>query len=416
MPDIGFQEWLRKVGFEDNPFSELEAASDPRLHECFVEPDCFYDVLGKASSPKTVILFAPRGGGKTANRIMVRHFCRKGLEVGGRIFDISYDRECLSRVYATYGRKAKSWYHVDAILGCGAIGLLEYMVYNPEQYQKGRLKGQQFFRSIVHHYLDDDAIDRALDKLNLFSATTDAKRLRMASVDTNLAEELMKSSSLWAKPVLKLLLSLLVPPDSDLVIDDRTYRQALIDFCNFAQQVGIDAIYVLVDGIDEFSPFDKDFSAAALFLKPVMEDLALMELPKVAFKFFLPLEMKHDIVDKQYVRSDRVRCREVIWTQGKLLEMLHRRLSVFSRGGVTTLAAITENGFRGSVDDELVRCAGSLPRDVIRLGALFFEVHATEVAGEDILLTEKAFREAVRQFRAPEEAPIWTTRFARKPL
>jgi len=72
-------EWLKQVGFVRNPFMETEAAREPGLPEYFVAGPFFDELL----VPHNSILFAARGHGKTAYRIMVSELLkvRKSLVV-----------------------------------------------------------------------------------------------------------------------------------------------------------------------------------------------------------------------------------------------------------------------------------------------------------------------------------------------
>ena len=88
--------WLRAVGFTEHPFRHTEAEADPRLHEYFVEPACFERVQGTAVSPQTAVLFAPRGGGKTANRVMVEHLCQISADVRG--MDAAVERRMVGTI------------------------------------------------------------------------------------------------------------------------------------------------------------------------------------------------------------------------------------------------------------------------------------------------------------------------------
>ncbi|RLC89267.1 MAG: hypothetical protein DRI77_15855, partial [Chloroflexi bacterium] len=77
---VSLNEWLDFFGFSASPFSRWEAEEEARLYPerlsaQLVKPACFDRVLGQASEPKTVILFAPRGSGKTACRILVDYYC-----------------------------------------------------------------------------------------------------------------------------------------------------------------------------------------------------------------------------------------------------------------------------------------------------------------------------------------------------
>ena len=76
--------WLKSFGFERNPFETTEAGSEATyamdfLHETFVKPRGFDEILGHPSRPKSTIVFAARGQGKTSARLMTAHFCREGI-------------------------------------------------------------------------------------------------------------------------------------------------------------------------------------------------------------------------------------------------------------------------------------------------------------------------------------------------
>jgi len=410
-PSVDLDDWLTQMGFFGNPFEALEATKDPYLHECFIEPEGFHDIVGHANNPRTTILFAPRGGGKTANRVMVDHWCQRGVGVGGRIFSIAYDREALKDLYLAHGRNVQAHHHVDAILKCASTAMFQYLTRYPEQYTHTLFRSRRYLHSLMQTYLDNRTIDLTLERRNLLSDRLNSTRIRQAINDKMLEQEIFGQMDLRGQSIVGLILSMLSAPDERVRIGPIGCRNLLVDFGDLALQVGMDAVYVLIDGVDEFAPFDKDPSAAATFLRSVFEDLALMELPRVAFKFFLPNEMQKDIIGREYVRSDRVYWREVIWTQTKLMEMLQARLGVFSHGSISTLGAITEKDFAGSIDSELIRCASWLPRNVLRLGALLFEVHVAEASSNSALLTRNDFDVAFTRFRGEDEDLWWTKMF-----
>jgi hypothetical protein len=64
-------EFLKLVGFESDPFASTSAADEPLIDQYFVEPPFFPAVIGDPKSRKSNIVFAPRGGGKTAQKIMI---------------------------------------------------------------------------------------------------------------------------------------------------------------------------------------------------------------------------------------------------------------------------------------------------------------------------------------------------------
>ncbi|MBT6049439.1 MAG: hypothetical protein HOG49_21795 [Candidatus Scalindua sp.] len=62
---------FENLGFNNHPFSKTNADEEPNLEEYFVPPPFFDAIVGDSSNPSASIVFAPRGGGKTAQRRMV---------------------------------------------------------------------------------------------------------------------------------------------------------------------------------------------------------------------------------------------------------------------------------------------------------------------------------------------------------
>lgn len=66
------EDYTRNLGFENNPFQYSNADKEIELLDAyFIKPDYFEDVWGNPYNPVSNIVYAPRGGGKTAQRIMI---------------------------------------------------------------------------------------------------------------------------------------------------------------------------------------------------------------------------------------------------------------------------------------------------------------------------------------------------------
>jgi hypothetical protein len=63
--------FLERLGFDSNPFQYTDADLEDRLPDYFVPPPYFPSVFGDPDHPTSVIVFAPRGSGKSAQRRMV---------------------------------------------------------------------------------------------------------------------------------------------------------------------------------------------------------------------------------------------------------------------------------------------------------------------------------------------------------
>lgn len=68
--------WLKEHGFTGNPFALREAGREERLSEYFVEGPHYDEIKGSTDDPRTAFVFAARGCGKSAYRVMIQRSCR----------------------------------------------------------------------------------------------------------------------------------------------------------------------------------------------------------------------------------------------------------------------------------------------------------------------------------------------------
>jgi len=66
------KEYINGLNLNENPFQYTNADKEIELiDQYFIYPDYFEDVWGDPQSPVSNIVYAPRGGGKTAQRLMI---------------------------------------------------------------------------------------------------------------------------------------------------------------------------------------------------------------------------------------------------------------------------------------------------------------------------------------------------------
>lgn len=387
--NLTLKDWIRTIGLKEDPFEDRNAEAETRLQECFVEPNSFADVLGEATNPKSSVLFAPRGGGKTANRVMVDHWCRNGKRVGGQVFVIRFTREGLAEVYRACRRAEIDGHHlIREILHISSFDVVDYLLDHPELYAEMDPSVKPFLRWLAREQdpplLNETQLSQILVKRGLQGAVT-GKTLReglgrltykhrMEILPADKRPRLEVICDIFSGPALHI--SLVKTPPSDLI------RQ----FADLVSGLGMAATYVLIDGVDEFAPLDSNPELAARFLEPIFSDLRLMETRNLAFKFFLPNNLERHILP--HVRRDRVYIYSLTWTNLQLLEMLQRRLIAFSEGRLASLGAISESDIRGTIDERVVECSRSLPRNLIRLGAQLFRTHIANGSESHLLSSE----------------------------
>jgi hypothetical protein len=151
-----------------------------------------------------------------------------------------------------------------------------------------------------------------------------------------------------------------------------------------------------VDGIDELLP-SVEPQIWADFLLPLVTALPLMEMPHVAFKFFLPTTVGAALKKHDNARFDRFRTFDLHWDTESLKELLALRLSSFNKKGINSLKALAEEN-AATIEDDLIRKAQGSPRAMILMGHLMFEAHCADVSKPDLLLKTSDLKNAIERF------------------
>jgi hypothetical protein len=64
--DSQYAALIKRLGFVADPFAKTNADEEERLESYFIPPPFYETVFGDPKAPKSAVVFAPRGGGKTA--------------------------------------------------------------------------------------------------------------------------------------------------------------------------------------------------------------------------------------------------------------------------------------------------------------------------------------------------------------
>ncbi|MGQ9628513.1 MAG: hypothetical protein ACUVV0_16605 [Anaerolineae bacterium] len=383
MVKVTFSEWLDYWKFNPYPFASTEAEGEAiywpeRLAERLVKPRCFDRVLGQASDPKTVVVFAPRGAGKTACRILVDYYCQQGIgqgdrpasETGGRVLPVPHTRlDVVIQLAGGEIARVNEHLHVVEILRRAVKSLSGLLMKNEELVNRIRALSKwerfdlEWFFHVYPVYLFAEELAFMREEVGFF------KGVRIVEQSGRLGflkEQIGPGEDEFPKAVLDLWEARLQTP----VIDQ------LQSFIKLVGEIGFQAVYVLVDGLDELEQTADDPSSGMALLAPLIANLKLMNTtPGLAFKFFLPAEMQPFIQISPKIRRDRLAFETVVWSEDDLLEILHRRLAVCSDFIIKSLDAISAPELRDRVERELVREAQGNPRRLIRLADLLVQIH-----------------------------------------
>jgi hypothetical protein len=352
---VGVKEFLAKLGFTEHPFQFTNADEEEHLQSYFVPPPYFISVWGDPDSPKSQVIFAPRGGGKTAQRRMIE-FQSEGADV----FVITYDR--FERLNEVEIESLSVDYHLRNIIEKGLLGfLLEFHERGMQAPSFSAAEREQIDR-LCDHYLSRITRLEALEALNSLK-TLSAKAKQFLRAWSGPLNSLF-SAALAAKGVPHPKISFAQPPahhdslEGPLKAHFELVRDLLLS-------VGFKSIYVLIDKVDETAETGNNAEASFNLVKPLLRDLELLQMRRVAFKFFLwdMLLARY----QKYARPDRLEQFELSWSEADLNKMLSRRLGAFSNERVLDLSQLTNAELAKPLHFLVVLFAAGSPRDMIRI-------------------------------------------------
>lgn len=345
--------FFNNLGFDDNPFRFTNADEEDRLEQYFIQPPYFESIFGDLSRPASAIVFAPRGGGKSAQRRMIEI-----SSMGKPLLCLTYDRFEFPERQTPYTTTLE--YHLRNILRIGVVGLLTHLQNDANLLQRYNKNDKRTLLALIHQYLGritEDELKRAVDSLKSFPD---------------------KAKDFWNEylpaiaPFLVIILKMLKMDPGELSrFEDRAgqleqspkYQLELLR--NLAAKVGLKSIYVLVDKVDETALTVRDAKASFALISPLIKDLEVLEMKGFAFKFFLwdELEPFH----REYARPDRIPQFPMEWDERTLYELLGERLKAYSNRKISRLAQVADNAVGAQIEELVISFSGNSPRDVIRI-------------------------------------------------
>ena len=347
--------FLGAFGFTENPFLMTNADDEPDLQSYFVPPPYFASVLGDPKRAKSAVVFAPRGGGKTAQKVMIE---KASNDPSARPFlCITYDSFLLPEAFKLAA--ASSEWHLTNICKLVSVALL-----------------------VQVSSRDDEDIQLSADQKNTLAKIAVTFLSQMTESEfreriTSLRNWSGKVSHVWDKyggKISNLLTAVAarfnIGSLDKLAVREKLNRNTIVDYIkqlsSISKSLGFESIYILVDRVDETALTSNNAKAAYEFIASLLTDLHVLELDGFAFKFFLWDQSKQFYVESG-ARPDRVPIHQLEWTLSQLGQMLARRLSTFSRGSVSSLNELASNAGKLNLHDLVCFFAFGSPRDMIRI-------------------------------------------------
>lgn len=335
--------FLERRGFQHNPFETTRAERERDLLPGWFRPSMLFErLVGDPTRPETCLLFAPTGHGKTSHRMEVARRVQERVEGPALAVELT---------------------DFDVLLqqGVERVTLDAYIA------QIHRL----FLEAVVAQLYTSPERLRRLQSDHL-SYTTFCALLYLHARD--LLAGFFRSPQTEERAEL-------------LQQQQRGARQRLATLVALAQAVGFVSIYILVDGVDELNETRHNPALMAHMLAALLDAPGVLEAPGLAFKFFLPIQLREILLSEQIGRLDIFHAIPLTWSDADLREMLATRLrmcsqlSSTSQGSTHCFSDLCAADF--DVDGQLAAAARGSPRRLLRLCREIVELHLARTADPD---------------------------------
>lgn len=399
--------WLNSLGFQlGNPFAAVEAEQERTLL-----PDYFVDVDGyeQIKGDHTVIIFAPRGGGKSALRVVLASYSAP-ISPEADILAVEYTdfSQLISKLHA--GEKLTIEDYADQLLRTGIKALfLALCGYTPSSNQGSDTLDLRRRRIKRLNNVMPPTRSRLSQWLHIYDPQIlEAEELyeRLHAIKSSFAPEWKHFVEIVKKQQLHTLISQssLEKDEIAILLTDlndfsagkpeamKTSNEKFASFAGLVRLCSFKGVQFLIDGIDESLETANSPHVQADILEPLLTELRILEMPGSAFKFFLSREAHKEILDRPTVRKDRLtdRALTVEWKEDKLKTLLDSRLAYFSDGAVQDLVQICQETVMEStnkqshsktgvwIEKEMLKFAQGSPRRLLIAGQFLFDAHISQ--------------------------------------
>ena len=386
---------------QGNPFATTAADQERKLlPKFYVDVDGYERIKGR----ETMIVFAPRGGGKSALRIVLGSYAApvspgsETLAVEYTDFDpfiTKYHRQQHLTIddYVEYLLRAGIKALVTAFCGDPANEILKAESSDNKQQRVARAASlpeptrSRLARLVSRYYPTLIEPEILYEQLSYLDATFKPDWLVFYEyVKQQRLSKLIANSPLNEDGRARLLTDLSDYANTNPHHQD-TPREQMETFVNLARAVKFTQVQFLIDRLDENVETADSPETQANVIEPLLANLPLLEIPGVAFKFFLSREARDVLMDRPAIRRDRLvdQAVTVVWDAKRLKHMLDARLDVYSDGRYQDLAQLFQDvRHEGSgrllgewVEDEMLHLAQGSPRRLLLAARLLCEAHVT---------------------------------------
>lgn len=386
-------ELLSRWNLENSVFDADEARKEKKLDSVMEFPTWFFEILGNKDDLDFVIVTGERGSGKSALRRSIANHCR--TEIGndilqGTILCINLDHDSPNWIKrARDNGKSIAESFCEEIVEELAISIFSYI-------DKGDLKSKI---SREEMYLLERYLmilkDKKPDEINVMAEKI-LSTYKKIKINDEFNELVNVFASILGREVsIKDINQKKIEPINDI--------QKLI---NILKRYGFDAVYVLIDEIDEYPETCNNPDYAAEVVASILSNINLLEKESIGFKFFLPVQIFYRIsyackklgCEIRYDRTLHPDPYALSWNEDDILKILKKRLMTYSNNTINSFKDFASDDIAEEIDNLIVKYAYKSPRHLIQLCNRIVRFTARTANCTDNKVTKDVFDDALDDY------------------
>lgn len=394
--------FLRSLGFRQNPFDSYVAENEPDIEQYFVRPPYYAEILSRGRSAKSFVLFGARGSGKSASRIAFYKACWSRKKEG-KSAPLAIVLDDYNRILSSGLGKVDVGAFVEEVAFLTIESLLVWLSALEESDRRLYLEAltrneeELIVEVLKRFYLSRPALARttsAKQALRLLNQAWPAElKLWVEKKWDAIADVIANMSNALAKRAIEAETGL-VAGLHDLLklskdgLNNSEYARALLSrLVDISKIFEFDGIAVLIDKVDETTETNNSADSTAKLLYPLMSTTQLLEVEDLGWLVYLWDKVKQLYgPNEQGVRIDKIANATIQWPQQFLCEMVDRRLAFYSRQAVTSFSQLCSSEISSQAAlVEMIQLSMNSPRELIRIIDITIREH-DELGGGGLLI------------------------------
>jgi DNA-binding response OmpR family regulator len=389
--------WLNNLGFDGNPFKFGDAEREDFLRATFWDAKMQTGhswlewIYGNPKKPNPTIFFAGRGCGKTAHRLMLEKECLP-LNTASSVLAVNFDIS----LWKKWGGNPSPANQKEEIIRLIIPELLNSIV----AIDIDRLIDVDFmeFADLISIVCQSFCVEYLSSPILLQYLLQIARKIDVSLSYRSLKDNLKAKSLVQylesQDNIDKRLIAFGLLGDNRLQSGELRYEKAMELLIKATDIIGIKAIYMLIDAVDEV------YLGKYHWMDYLLPQLFDTTHDKYALKCFLPAEIKEQLLSRDEFRGDKFPKeyrREFIWTENDLLAMLANRLEAFHRRGENSIKVLCKEELKNSIEDKLISFSAGNPRNMMLLGRRMLAIHCVESSNLNKLISLETWKKTVNQ-------------------